>query len=190
MLINFIKITLIITAFLYTHSYAIDTSQQEKTCAELGFKRKTEAHANCVIELVTRNGTNSRATTITNSNPDDTTCRNYGFKAGTTPYAECRQKLDLAKQQAYERQREYEEQRRQYDAQVAAIKKEKDRERGLKQMELGLRMMGGQPIQDAVRETAGMPPLPKPPGPVNQTIVMPGGKMVNCTTTGTVTHCF
>jgi hypothetical protein len=121
---------------------------------------------------------------------DEKICRNYGFKPGTNAYGECRQKLDFAKQDAAQRQRDYEEKKRQYDEQVAAIQKERDRQRGMKQLELGLRMMSGQPIQDAVRETAGMPPLPKPPGPVNQTIIMPGGRIVNCHTTGTVTNCF
>lgn len=121
---------------------------------------------------------------------DDLTCKKYGFKPNTSNYGVCRQNIDMAKQSALQKQREYEEQKRQYDEQVAAIQKERDRQRSLKQLELGLRMMSGQPIQDAVRETAGMPPLPKPPGPVNQTIVMPGGRIVNCHTTGTVTNCF
>ena len=121
---------------------------------------------------------------------DDLTCKKFGFKPQTSGYSECRLKLEIASRQAIQQQAQYEIEKRQYDEQVAALKKEKERQRSLKQLELGLRMMGGQTIQDAAMATAGMQPLPKPPGPVNQTIIMPGGKMVNCTTTGTVTNCF
>jgi hypothetical protein len=121
---------------------------------------------------------------------DDLTCKKFGFKPQTANYADCRLKIEIANRQALQQQAHYEEQKRRYDEQLAAIKIEKDHQRNLKQLELGLRMMSGQPIQDAVRETAGMPPLPKPPGPVNQTIIMPGGRIVNCHTTGTVTNCF
>lgn len=122
--------------------------------------------------------------------PDDLTCKKFGFKPQTAGYSECRLKLEVASRQASQQQAQYEEQKRQYDAQLAALQKEKDRQRALKQLEMGLRMMGGQSPQDAAMATSGMAPLPKPPGPVNQTIIMPGGRMVNCTTTGTVTNCF
>lgn len=121
---------------------------------------------------------------------DDLTCKRFGFKPQTSGYSECRLKLEIASRQATQQQAQYETEKRQYDEQVAAIKKEKERQRNLKQLELGLRMMGGQNIQDAAMATSGMQPLPKPPGPINQTIIMPGGRMVNCTTTGTVTNCF
>jgi len=121
---------------------------------------------------------------------DDMTCKKFGFKPQASGYSECRLKLEIASRQAAQQQAQYETEKRQYDEQVASIQKERDRQRSLKQLELGLRMMSGQPIQDAVRETAGMPPLPKPPGPANQTIIMPGGRIVNCHTTGTVTNCF
>jgi hypothetical protein len=122
--------------------------------------------------------------------PDDLTCKKFGFKPQTANYADCRLKIEIANRQALQQQAHYEEQKRRYDEQQAAIKKEKDHQRNLKQLELGLRMMAGQSVQDASMATAGMQPLPKPPGPINQTIIMPGGKMVNCSTTGTVTHCF
>jgi hypothetical protein len=127
---------------------------------------------------------------VIDDSPDSLTCSKLGFKPKTNAHSQCMLELELATRKAHQQQKEYEEQKRQYDEQVAAIQKERDRQRSLKQLELGLRMMSGQPIQDAVRETAGMPPLPKPPGPANQTIIMPGGRIVNCHTTGTVTNCF
>lgn len=167
--------------------YGIDTTEQENICSEIGFKRKTEAYANCVLELLSREAIPQNNL---QSNADDLICKKYGFKKHTNAYAECRQKLEFTKQQALHQQREYEEQKRQYDEQMAQIKKDRDRQRAMKQLELGLRMMGGQSPQDAVRDTAGVPPMPKAPGPLNQTIIMPGGRMVNCTTNGNITNCF
>ena len=168
--------------------HAIDTSAEEKTCLDIGFKRKTEAFGNCVIELAGRNG--SSLNYSTDGNSDDKACRGYGFKPNTNDYASCRQRIDLAKQSAKQQQDIYEQQKRQYDAQVAAIEKQRERDRSAKQLELGLRMMGGQSIQNAAMATARMPPLPQAPGPITQTLSMPGGRMMNCTTTGTVTNCF
>jgi hypothetical protein len=180
----------------------------DQTCRGYGAKPGSQEYIYCRIQLsqsnnasqvrehsappksLTSSSKKSAELTQGDGSNEDATCQKYGFKPGSTPYAECRQKIDLAKQEARQRQAQYQEEKRQYDEQVAAIQKERERQRGLKQLELGLRMMGGQPIQDAVRETAGMPPLPKPPGPVNQTIIMPGGRIVNCHTTGTVTNCF
>ena len=39
---------------LASNATALDTSNEEKTCSEIGFKKKTEAHANCVLELISR----------------------------------------------------------------------------------------------------------------------------------------
>ena len=55
---------------------------------------------------------------------------------------------------------------------------------------MGLRMMGGQSVQDAAMATARMPPLPQAPGPITQRITMPNGRSMTCTTTGNNTNCF
>jgi hypothetical protein len=70
------------------------------------------------------------------------------------------------------------------------LKKQKAKERNMKQLELGLRMMGGQSFQDSAMATARMPPLPQPPGPITQRITMPNGRGLTCTTVGTNTNCF
>ena len=61
---------------------------------------------------------------------------------------------------------------------MAAIEKQKAKERNLKQLEMGLRMMGGQSVQDSAMATARMPPLPQAPGPITQRITMPNGRRV------------
>ena len=119
---------------------------------------------------------------------DDITCRKYGFKFQTVDYAKCRQQIDLASQQAQQQQAQYEEQKRQYEAKVAEIQKEKDRKNALRQAEFFLRWGSGENVTDAARGAVGLPPMPKPPAP--QTIFLPGGKAVICTTTGNTTSCF
>lgn len=179
------SINQIIFTFLLLSSgtlYALDTSQFEKTCSEIGFRKKTEAHANCVLDLLSRQGGSGTARQSASTNPDDATCQSYGFKPGTTSFGECRQKLDFAKQQAAQRQREYEEQKRQYDAQLEEQKRRRQAAAGLALMQMGSGIASG---------TYNSPLAPpRPPAPRSETIIMPGGKIVNCHTTGTVTNCF
>ena len=164
-------------------SYALDTTQHEKTCSEIGFKKKTEAHANCVLELLSRQGgSRLNSTSSVSNSPDDATCRGYGFKPGSNAYGECRQKLDFAKQQASQKEREYEEQKRQYDAQLEEQKRRRQAAAGLALMQMGSGIASG---------TYNSPLAPpRPPAPTSETIIMPGGRIVNCHTTGTVTNCF
>jgi hypothetical protein len=78
-----------------------------------------------------------------------------------------------------------------YDKQVEAIQNERKRQQAMRQLELGLRMMGGQSPMNAVNSLGTNTPIaPSMPLPINQTITMPNGRMVNCTTVGTMTNCF
>ena len=122
---------------------------------------------------------------------EDLLCKKYGLKPLTSGYAECRMRLDFAKAESQKKQEQYEREKAEYDRQVAAIQKEREKQRAMKQLELGLRMMGGQSPIDAVNSVgAGMPIAPSHPMPINQTITMPNGRMINCTTFGTNTNCF
>ena len=162
-------------------AFALDTSQHEKTCSEIGFKKKSEAHANCVLELLSRQGVvQSTANSSTSNSPDDATCKSYGFKPGTNAYGECRQKIDFAKQEAVQRQRDYEEQKRQYDA---AVQARKDRALGAALMSMGQGLTG----QNNRSAVAAPPP---PPPPSSQMITIPDGRRVTCTTMGSSTQCF
>jgi hypothetical protein len=187
---------------------ALDTTKEENTCAYIGFKKGTESFGNCVLELVDRNkkaATKNIAVATQADTPkklknepqvagdgsrDDSTCQSYGFKPATGEYSSCRLQIDLAKQNARQQQDIYQQQKNQYDEQVAAIEKQKAKERNMKQLEMGLRMMGGQSVQDAAMATARMPPIPQPPGPITQRITMPNGRGMTCTTVGTDTNCF
>jgi hypothetical protein len=186
------KVTFISLLFWAYPSFGLDTSAQEKTCSEIGFKKKTEAFGNCVLELVSRSGgvSSQSSQTSFSNDPDDAACRGYGFKPNSSDYASCRQRIDLAKQSAKQQQDIYDQQKRQYDDQLASIEKQKAKERNLKQLEMGLRMMGGQSVQDSAMATARMPPLPQAPGPITQRLTMPNGRSMTCTTVGSNTNCF
>lgn len=127
-------------------------------------------------------------------------CISFGFKQNTEGYAQCRLKLELAeqqseretafaeaderrrqealKEQAAQLKRDQQDRRRQYEAQIAEQKRQREVAAGLALMQMGSGMYS-QP-----------PAAPKPANPINQTIVTPGGKIVNCHTTGSVTNCF
>jgi hypothetical protein len=122
---------------------------------------------------------------------EDLLCKKYGLKPLTNGYAECRMRLDFAKAESQKKQEQYEKEKAEYDRQVAAIQKEREKQRAMRQLELGLRMMGGQSPIDAVNSVGtGAPIAPSRPTPINQTITMPNGRMINCTTFGTNTNCF
>jgi hypothetical protein len=187
-------LTLFFLLFSIPVSYAIDTSKEEATCIDIGFKKRTEGYANCVLELVERNS-KSVSQNIT-GDPDDATCKRYGFKAGTPDYGRCRQQIDIAKADAAQKQREYEARQREYQAQqrayaAQAAQDEKDRKlaAGLALMGMGSRMMQGQSpyFSENVGAAARGQIAPSPPQP--QIYTLPGGRSMTCTTTGNVTNC-
>jgi len=157
-----------------TTSIAIDTSEQEKACSEIGFKKKTEAFANCVLELVSRESSNAP---INPNDPDEATCRRYGFKPQTNEYASCRQQIDQARIQARQQQAQYQQQ-------LDAYNKQKSQAAGLAMMGMGLGMLSN---NSSGSSGYGSPPPPPQMGP--RTYMLPGNKMMTCTTTGNITSC-
>jgi hypothetical protein len=164
---------------------AIDTSSQEATCLEIGFKKKTEAYGRCVLELLERGSvSSSQAKQTPPSGPDDATCRQYGFKPGSNEYASCRLQIDQARQDARRQQAQFEQQQRQYEAQLEAQRDARSRAAGLALLNLGLGTMAGGNLPGTA------PVAPVPPQNFNRTYTLPGGRIMNCTTTGTMTNCF
>jgi hypothetical protein len=156
----------------------IEAERQEKIrLANAEKARKLEA------ERIVREG---------DGTPDDTLCKKYGLRPQTEGYATCRMKLDFARMEIKREQERYEREKAAYDEQVAAIEKERDRQRAMRQLELGLRMMGGQSPLNALSSLGTGAPIGPPPTPMplNQTIRLPNGRMVNCQTMGTFTNCF
>jgi hypothetical protein len=125
-------------------SHGIDTKEEERTCTEIGFKKKTESHAECVLELIERkhkrsSKKESQETTkaspsqeITNpisakpqnakgdGSSDDIECTKFGFIVGTQDYANCRLQMDAARRQAQQKQAEYELAQRRYEQELRA----------------------------------------------------------------------
>lgn len=187
-----------ISVIFFFNAYALNTSAEEKTCIDIGFKKKTEPFASCVLELIQRKENKSNTVPSSSNNPDDITCSNFGFKVGSNDFAQCKLQINNARQQAqiqqqqYEQQiRQYEEQKRQYEEQQALFIKEKKRQEALRGLDMSMGLMSGQySWTDAGRVGMGLPPLPKPTPPQNQIFVMPNGRIVNCSTTGSITSCF
>jgi hypothetical protein len=164
-----------------THVLALDLTAYESQCAEIGFKRKTVAFGECVLELKSRESTTARASANSqgDGSADHSTCVRYGFGVGTTEYAQCRMQIDLAKSQAQEQQR-------QYERQVAEQQKAKDRAKGEAAFLMGLSMMaGGGQRQPGGNSFNNIPPPPA----INQIYNLPGGKFMTCNTMGRVTNC-
>lgn len=118
-------------------------------------------------------------------------CRDFGFLENNPSFSNCVLQLELAKKQSAESEARYRAEQAAYEQRLAEIEKEKERQRGLRLLELGSRMMGGQRPIDALGSLgSGAPIAPSRPTPINQTITLPNGRMVNCTTMGTMTNCF
>lgn len=165
--------------FLALPAHALDTSEEEAQCLDIGFKRKTTSFANCVLELVDRRGSTVGQT----QDPDDATCRKYGFKPRTDNYAACRQQIDQARQQAQQQQAAYAQQKAEYDAMVAEQKRERDRQKGLALLQIAAGLSSG-------RNNTILPSAPTPPQNFSRTYMLPGGKIMNCNTAGNITTCF
>jgi len=201
---------IIFICLFWCHSaIATDLSAYENQCVEIGFKKKTPAFGECVLELHSRGGSSSKARNSVQANNGDGTnehqmCAKFGFIAGTSQYSECRLKIDIAKkeqaqrQAAYEaEQQRYQEEQRRYEAQVAEYQKEKERQKGLALMRFGAALAGGtspsfaENFGNAGRQSLGIAPAPPTrPQIQNFTITNPAGRMTNCTVIGNNINCF
>jgi hypothetical protein len=196
----------LILGFAAWSSYALDTSAEEAMCKEIGFKPKTEKYASCVLELYERKSKASSGA-MTQSQPqvrspqvetaqqgdgtqDDQTCQRYGLRPGQPEYGNCRMQIDMAKQQVAREQARYQAELAAYEQQKKELEAERRRELGRRQLAAGLGLMSGQvTLQDLGRQSLGLPPPPAAPQIQNQTIRLPGGGIIHCTTSGTFTNC-
>lgn len=92
-------------------------------CRSLGFAEKTEKYGSCVLEL-SRRAEDVRAVNpdpVDDANhPDAAACQRYGYRRGSTGYADCRMQLDLAKRDYETRLLAYEDSLREYERFTAA----------------------------------------------------------------------
>ncbi len=132
------------------------------------------------------------AKTATDSGKESKTqCKEFGFSEGSSSFSNCVLQLELVKRKSAESEERYRAEQAEYERQLAAIEREKERRRGAALFELGTRIMGGQRPIDALGSLGTSAPIaPARPSPINQTITLPNGRMINCTTMGAMTNCF
>jgi hypothetical protein len=181
-----------------------DTSKAESICKDIGFKPKTPAFADCVIDIISRENKNTTppknnsVKTASNSDisqeehstPNEKICINYGFKKKSDSFAQCLMQLDEAQRQAVFQQQQYELQLQQYrqrlaeyNAQQEELEREKSRRNGQVLMALGLGISTGQPFTNYLSPNTSPIQKPSPPSqPViqNYTIRKANGSQVYC----------
>jgi len=135
---------------------------------------------------------------------EDKLCQKFGFEVLSAEYSQCRMKVEIAKREAADRQREYdlakrryEEEMARYEQQKAEFDRERERRRGEAMLKFGLALMGGtspnasENFANAGRQSLGLPPLaPSRPTIQNFTITAPNGRMTNCSAIGNNINCF
>ena len=206
-------VTAVLLAALGGHAFAVGLAEHEAMCADLGFKKRTPAYGECVLELDRRASTEKGKAVQQvrqqeqqrgDGTSEHQTCNRFGFVVGTPPYADCRLKIDIAKQDQerkqadYEaEQRRYEAEQRRYDERVAAYEREKEKRASLALMRFGFALMGGtspnasENFANAGRESLGMAPVPPTrPQFQNFSITDPSGRRTNCTVLGNNINCF
>ena len=141
---SIVKVAAIFFLLASANIFAADLSAHEQTCADLGFKKRTPAYGDCVLELDRRGRTlsNSQAAQEADrqraeqqrqaqeqqravaargdGSPDHQTCAGFGFVAGTTPYSECRMRISIAKREAQQRQASFDADQQRYEVEKQA----------------------------------------------------------------------
>ena len=118
---------------------------------------------------------------------DDFVCKKYGFRPNTQAYANCRLQIDVAKREMQQQQAQYMAQQQQFEA---AQETARERRQNEFLLGMGLRMMGGQSPAGAYVDQSVGAPMYQPPPPSTRTYSFPNGRMMTCTTNGSVTNCF
>jgi hypothetical protein len=155
---SIIKVAITFLLSLSSFIAVANLAQHEVTCAELGFKKRTPAYGECVLELDQRQKTAKvtaekqeqigRQENINRENEiakqqmqqrgdgsvEHQTCNRFGFVVGTPYYSECRLKIDIAKREQAQKQAAYEAEQRRYQEEqrryeAQVAEYEKERER-------------------------------------------------------------
>jgi hypothetical protein len=211
-----IKITFLFILLSAFGLCAAGLDEHETTCSELGFKKKTQAYGECVLEL-DRRETAERSQAIQqkqqqiqmqaqqkgDGTKEHQMCFRFGFIAGTPAYSDCRLKIDIAKREQAQRQaaydieqQRYQEELSRYEAQLAEHAREKERQKGWALLRFGAALSGGtspyfsENLANAGRQSLGLAPTP-PTRPTfqNFTITGPDRRTTNCNVFGNNITC-
>jgi hypothetical protein len=143
---SIVKVIAVVSLLLNGAAFGADLAEHEKTCLDLGFKKRTSAYGECVLELDRRTvieqkrneqqradqqrqvqeqqrqveqQRNAAMAARGDGTPDHQTCNRFGFIAGTSQYSDCRLRIDIAKREAQQRQVAFEAEQRRYEAEQA-----------------------------------------------------------------------
>ena len=154
--------------FYSTPGLAEGLDGYKTTCKAIGFSPGTERFGDCVLKL-RKKDLNRSPLDVSKSNK--TPQQNEAINQ----YVEQAKQYFINQQALYDQQMAlYAQQKKDYDERQAAIKKEKQEEAARKLTEFGLRMAAGTSpnaatnINNAWRETNGLPPLQEPAKPTMQ----------------------
>jgi len=128
----------------YSGAWSADLSGYEKTCGDIGFKPRTPAFGECVLEFDRRatissdgNLSAQRSAATSYQSPEDRQCTKFGFTAGTTAFAECRLKLELNKRDA-QAANDVEQQRNRAQQEAAENQRQREQSQALIRLGAGL----------------------------------------------------
>jgi hypothetical protein len=191
-------VILIFTLFFASLSvYADEFEQHGNTCKEIGFKPRTPDYGDCVLELRKRD-LNKREVKPRSLSPKVSIPQenNYSspkvtsnqYEAEANDFFRQQQVLYDKQMELYQvQQAEFLRQKNEHDAMVAAAAEKERKEKGMRQLEMGLRMLAGESVQDAAMGAARIPPLRVAPPSMprmqfqeNYRITTPNGGLVNC----------
>ncbi len=210
---SIIKITLLALMTYAGGVLAIDFTEHEKTCSELGFKKRTPAFGECVLELDRRMTTNEKANAVRLQAEEvqasrDRVALEQKMRAleqktreeavamrgdGTPDHETCRrygftpQTPDYAqcRLKIDQFRQQAQSQQQEYQSQLAAQQRARESRQGEALLRLGLGLMGGSPRSAAPAPSA----VPQPPQRFPQNIFLPGGRSMTCIDNGSVVDC-
>lgn len=186
------KFLLGVLLLLSSYAYGIDTAHEEGVCGELGFVKGTQKFGACVIELYGRRDQARQANPAPrrkgDGSRDDRTCQSYGYSPSTAGYSDCRMRIDTARREAAAAQARYAQEKKLYDEQLAAIERQKRKDRGMRQLELGLCMLAGGCGSSSSSSQYQYTPSPPPP-PSNFNLFLSNGRSVTCMHNHNVIDC-
>ena len=184
---------------IFSLAHADEFEQYKNTCVEIGFKPKTPDFGDCVLELRKRDLSKKttkapQTSTSRSSSAKDTysapkqTSNNLQYEAEANDFFRQQQVLYDKQMELYQvQQAEFARQKNEHDAMVAAAAEKERKEKGMRQLEMGLRMLAGESVQDAAMGAARIPPLRVAPPSMprmqfqeNYRITTPNGGLVNC----------
>jgi hypothetical protein len=171
-------ITLLLLLSFLSICSAEDTTEYEKLCADIGYKKKTEGFGNCVIEFVARSKQAEKSqSSNTDGSAEDIQCQRFGFKPNTKEYSNCRMSLELSNRQSAQAMQENRELQIQLQRQTEAYQRAHADESSRRWLQLSQDLLKPNTVAPMHTDT-------------NHTIRLPNGRQVHCDTFGTNTNCY